>query len=190
MKVISDDIIIERRQTTTSKAELEDLYVPFKLPSKDSILERIQKEHPKLVEAVNQLWSDDDGSVNLSKLGPRKPLIHLISCKISAEPNITIVVTDNLRKCCPIKTSASDSKYSNYDRFSGHLMHLKDHQVLAIRRGGQQKLVKISYDIDGTKMEGCIKYHLLQGNLAPMQLNKRQDLLKEAIHDAWTCLLR
>lgn len=190
MKIISDEAIIERVQTTTSKAELEDLYAPFRPPSKGSILERTQKEHPKLAEAVNQLWSDDDGSVNLSKLGPREPLIHLISSKICAEPQIMVAATDELRRYCRIKTSASDSKYQHYDKFSGHLVHLKDHQVLAIRRGVQQKLVKMSYEIDGDKMERCIKYHLRQGNLAPIQLNRRQDLLKEAVHDAWTRILR
>jgi uncharacterized protein len=66
---------------------------------------------------------------------------------------------------------------------------LKDHQVLAIRRGVQQKVVKMSFDIDGSKMEGCIQYHLRQ-NLAPTQLLQRRDLLTEAIHDAWTRLLR
>jgi len=101
-----------------------------------------------------------------------------------------MVVTEELQKYCRIKTSTSDPKYKNYDGFSGHLRHLKDHQVLAIRRGAQQKLVKMTYDIDGLKMEGCMKYSLRQGNLVPTQLTRRQDLLNEGIHDAWTRLLR
>ena len=188
MGVISDENIIARIQTSTSKAELEDLYTPFKPPSKGSILERIQKEHPELVVAVDQLWSNRDSSVDSSKLRPREPLVQLLSTKIASEPKISMVVMDELRKHCRAKTTSSDPKYENYDDFSGHLAYLKDHQVLAIRRGVQNKMVKMSYDIDGEKMEGCIKYHLRSSRLAPAHL--KQNLLNDAIHDAWTRLLR
>ena len=48
----TDPTIVERIQTTTSKAELEDLYAPLKPPSKGSILHRIQSEYPQLVETL------------------------------------------------------------------------------------------------------------------------------------------
>jgi len=198
MKVaISDKNILERIQTSTSKTELEDFYAPFKPPSKGSILERIQKEYPELVESVDQLWSNEKGTtINLSKLSPREPLVQLLSSKIASEPKITLAVLEELRKHCRIKSSVTKSsdddlkKYSNYDNFSNYLMYLKDHQVLALRRGIKQKVIKLSYDIDGSKMESSIKYHLRQENIIPVQLIKRQDLLKEAIHDAWKRLLR
>jgi uncharacterized protein len=196
LQVISDEAIQERIQTSTSKTELDDLYAPFKPPAKGSILERIRESHPALVEAVDKLWSNDDKgaaspSVKLSKLGPHQELVQLLSTKIASEPKIALVVVEELRKHCRVKTTSADPKYRNYDNFSGHLAYLKDHQVLAIRRGVQQKLIKMSYEIDAGKMEGCILYHLRSQNLAPTELLfKRQDILTESIHDAWTRLLR
>lgn len=40
----NDSALLQRIQTSTSKSELQDLYAPYKPPSKGSILERIQKE--------------------------------------------------------------------------------------------------------------------------------------------------
>jgi uncharacterized protein len=176
-------------QTSTSKTELEDLYAPFKPPSKGSILERIQSEHPELVAQVDRLWSGDE-SIHLSQLKPRDALLHLLSTKIAAEPQIATIVSNELSKHCHVnvKTTSDDPKYRNYQDFSGHLQGLKDHQVLAIRRGTSQKAMKLAYDIDGDKMEGTIKYHLYQ--LLPKSITNKRDLFEEAIHDAWSRLLR
>jgi uncharacterized protein len=206
--------------TSTSKAELEDWYAPYKPPPKGSILQRIQTEHPQLVQAVDDLWAQNKptkGAANLpfSSLGPRDALLHLLGSKIAADPDIVSVVTDELQKHCRIhtkivvpsktkkkqeeqpKTSRSSSssasqteKYTHYDDYRGNLMYLKDHQVLAIRRGVNQKQLSISYDIDGTKMESCIAYHLRFKGLAPEALVRKRELFQEAIHDAWTRLLR
>jgi len=183
-----DPALVERIQTSTSKSELEDLYAPFKPPSKGSILERIQKEHPQLVEQVDKLWSGDS-SIQLSKLQPRDALLHLLSTKIAAEPKIMDVVLTEMQRHCRVKTSVIQddaNKYRNYADFAAPLIHLRDHQVLAIRRGVDQKAIKMSYDIDGAKMEACIKYHLFK--IIPSELKTR--LLDEAVHDAWTRLLR
>eukprot|EP00980_Cylindrotheca_fusiformis_P012959 scaffold3236_cov66-Cylindrotheca_fusiformis.AAC.25 len=214
------DSIRQQILTSFSKTELEDLYAPFKPPSKGSILDRITSEHPDLVNAIDQLWNDEErsSSISLSKLVssnkyPRDSVIHLLGTKIASEPKIALVVADELNKHCRIKTTAiapaaastekdkkkekdHDTTYKNYHDFSGHAKYLKDHQVLAIRRGVGQKAIKMAFEIDGTKMEGCIRYHLYHGssnsntNSCLMQLKKRPDLLDEAIHDAWTRLLR
>lgn len=218
LEQIQQKTVRQQVLTSFSKTELEDLYAPFKPPSKGSILERIQTKHPDLVTAVDQLWNErQENNISLSKLSkeyPRDSLIHLLGTKIAAEPKIATVVAEELNKHCRIKTtivssassSSSSSKtknkkddtYQNYHDFSTHVRFLKDHQVLAIRRGARQKAIKMAYDMDGTKVEGCIRYHLLKSDdttkntsLAPDALkHKRQDLLKEAIHDAWTRLLR
>ena len=194
----ADDKVMELIQTTTNKVELDELYAPFKPPSKGSILERIQKEHPKLVEQVDELWKNSrDSSVfdgtDINKLKPRDAVVHLLSCKIAAEPHISMQVLEELQKHCRIKTSLSldDAKYRNYADFHGHLMSLRDHQVLAIRRGVNQKAVKLSYEIDGDKIEGIIQYHLSK-IISPQSslMKKGRALLREAIHDAWTRTLR
>lgn len=49
------DAVRRRILTSTSRAELEDLYAPFKPPAKGSLLERIREDHPALVEAVDEM---------------------------------------------------------------------------------------------------------------------------------------
>jgi uncharacterized protein len=187
-----DTSILFAIQTSTSKTELEDLYAPFKPPSKGSILERIQSEHPELVAQVDRLWNGDP-SIVVGTLKPHDAVLHLLSTKIAAEPKIASVVLKELARHCHvhIKTTTSDDpKYRNYQDFKGHLQGLKDHQVLAIRRGTSQKAMKMAYDIDGDKMEGTIKYHLYQILPKAAITNMKRDLLEEAVHDAWGRLLR
>ena len=54
-----------------------------------------------------------------------------------------------------LNKSISASKYSDaYGDFSAHATSLKGHQVLAIRRGVQKKVLKMSYDLDSEKVSG------------------------------------
>lgn len=194
-----DDSLKRRIQTSFSKSELEDLYAPYKPPSKGSILERIQKEHPQLVEQVDAVWS---GAMlpppNVKSLQPREALIHLLATKIAAEPQVVDVVMEELVKHCRVKSTTTstdkdddDNKYRSYSDFSAPLVRLRDHQVLAIRRGVQQKAIKMGYDVDGSKVMKTIKWQLRQLqpwiNTCGGTWNKVMD---EAVQDAWSRLLR
>lgn len=203
--------LLRRIQSSTSKHELEDLYAPYKPPSKGSIIERIQKEHPALVQAVDDLWTAaSNGSVNVvpaKSLQPRDAVVHLLGTKIAADPRVVDLVLDNLSKYCRIgvkqgnkdTTTAGDNdknKYQTYYDFSQHLASLRNYQVLAIRRGVDQKALKMSYDIDGDKMEGAIRWVVLN-TVLPEAVAKTwrtdygwRELASEAIHDAWSRLLR
>ena len=225
--------------TSTSKTELEDLYAPFKPPPKGSILERIQSQHPKLVDSIETLWKDKSCSKasltavvqNWSKLGPREAVVQVLGSKLAAEPQLTWWIMEELRKYCRVKTTVvakttkpksgdkkeakqkSTSKYSEaYGDFSAHTMSLKDHQVLAIRRGVQEKALKMTFEIDSEKMEKHLLWRLRSSNRSSDQTNSNSDgiksnaselvipiallryrpdsLLKEAVHDAWSRLLR
>jgi uncharacterized protein len=175
---------------------------------------------------------------NWSKLGPRDAVVQVLGSKIATEPEITWWMMDELRKYCRVKTTVvaakkkttaaanakkgklenksvgtSNSKYSEaYGDFSAHATSLKDHQVLAIRRGVQEKALKMAFDIDSDKMERHLLWRLRNSNnnynshtksnstdssagssmvLPTALLRHRPDsLLKEAIHDAWSRLLR
>ena len=193
-----DDDVMDLIRTTTLKADLDELYAPFKPPSKGTILERIKSEHPELVQQIDEIWlnsrksSEPDG-IDITKLKPRDAVVHLLSCRIAAEPIISMQVLEELQKHCRVKTSLllDDAKYRNYADFRGHLMSLRDHQVLAIRRGVDQGAIKLSYDIDGDKMEGTIQYHLSR-IFSPKSglITNGRNVLREAVHDAWTRTLR
>jgi uncharacterized protein len=176
---------------------------------------------------------------NWSKLGPREAVVQVLGSKIATEPEITWWVMEELRKYCRVKTTVvatkttaakakkgkpenntratkksvgTSSKYSEaYGDFSAHAMSLKDHQVLAIRRGVQEKALKMAFDIDSEKMERHLLWRLRNSNnrnshtesnstdfsagslmVLPTALLRHHpdSLLKEAIHDAWSRLLR
>jgi uncharacterized protein len=223
----NNDGVYRRVLTSTSKSELEDLYAPYKPPSKGSILERIQKDHPALVKQVDALWSNGNGAANnvsVQSLQPHDALVHLLATKIAGEPEIVHVIMGELERHCRVKTTVATAtttkattstakgdqkkpaksnnnndeqqqKYSNYEDFSGHLAYLKDHQVLAIRRGVNSKALKMGYEMDGTKMERSILYHLHRSVIAKSNNNmwkqkQWNNLLEESVHDAWTRLLR
>lgn len=220
--VTAPPLVVELIQTSTSKTQLEDLYAPFKPPSKGSILEQITKAHPALVEAVEQLWSGgghgNAPTPNPSQLEPREALVHLLASKIAGEPAILDLVLDELSKHCrvttslvqakakaaatssskskPARDSSSDQdKYRNYADFSNSLVYLKDHQVLAIRRGVDQKAVKMAFDVDADKMQGTMQWNL-QHRVLPPHVSRQlfsgpwRIVLQDAVHDAWTRLLR
>jgi uncharacterized protein len=187
--VVNDESLRRRIQTSTSKSELEDFYAPFKPSSKGSILERIQKEHPKLVEQVDGLWAGGEVP-SIKTLQPRDALVHLLATKIAGDANIVNVVMDELQKHCRVKTSTNDAKYRNYADFSCPLVHLRDHQVLAIRRGVSQKVLKMGYDIDGVKMIGCIRWKLNRTLPWSSSTFFWKRVVEDSVQDAWTRLLR
>ncbi len=218
---------------STSKSELEDLYAPFKPPPKGSVYERLQSEHPELVDSIEALWKEKDcnkpGCVKKwLKVAPREAVVQVLGTKIASEPQITWWMMESLKSHCRVKTTivaekktdekpkskktnskstaTQTNKYSEaYGDFSARVMYLKDHQVLAIRRGVQEKALKMSFDIDSGKTEGNLLWRLRKNNnsnesdqsssnnlvIPTVLLSYSNDSLKkEAMHDAWSRLLR
>ncbi|OEU10901.1 hypothetical protein FRACYDRAFT_246776 [Fragilariopsis cylindrus CCMP1102] len=101
--------------TSISKSELDDIYTPFKPVSKGSIIERIQKEYPELIQAIDAVWNNSDNNananVNINKwfqLGggtPREVIVQVLGTKIASEPHITWLALEELRKYCRIQTT-------------------------------------------------------------------------------------
>jgi uncharacterized protein len=234
------DIIL----TSISKSELDDIYTPFKPASKGSIIERIQTEYPKLIEAIDAVWNNDGNNANYANANaninkwfqldaPREVIVQVLGTKIASEPQVTWLALEELRKYCRIQTttviekpkkesksssaaaaasnkkssstSSNNNKYSEtYGDFSGHLSYLKDYQVLAIRRGVKEKALKMTYNIDSDKMEKYLFYCIRKssssgtgsgrgsGSIVPSSILRYDSgqLIKDAIHDAWTRLLK
>ena len=208
----NSNTLIRRIETSIDKVELEDLYAPYKPASKGSISDRIHKDHPNLVKTIDDLWNGHIGiDMKPKNLKPHEAVIHLLSSKIAGDPRIVDVVTDALTRHCRISTKKNkvvdnktnnnsvdqhQHKYAHYEDFSHSLTHLKDHQVLAIRRGVDQKVIKLSYDIDGDRMEGLIQ-RILLNQVLPKSTSESwrrdyawRELCTEVIHDSWTRLLR
>ncbi|KAL3924937.1 MAG: hypothetical protein SGARI_005937, partial [Bacillariaceae sp.] len=93
---------------STSKTELDDLYAPYKPPSKGSILERIQTDHPKLAQAVDDMWSGvlkDSSAWTKLHGAPKECLIQLLATKLAAEPEVSSLVLEEMRKYCRVQTT-------------------------------------------------------------------------------------
>ncbi|KAL3926533.1 MAG: hypothetical protein SGBAC_013439, partial [Bacillariaceae sp.] len=225
-----DQALAKRIMTSVSKSDLEELYAPYKPPHKGSVLQQIQEEHPKLVEGLEELWlsenhdnpsvSQDLAKINkLCKEYPKEAIISWLGSKIASEPMMGEIVWDQLqrygrlvtkptfpstlKKSGKFSSKAKDNAkvYETYHDFSVPLRSsIKDFQVLAIRRGVTQKALRMSYEIDGDKMESSLRYHLRQGAagkdsgsdyaLIPAWLKRKDNLLTDAVHDAWSRLLR
>ena len=187
----------ERIECSISKSELEDLYAPFKPPSKGSLEDRIAKEHPHLKAIVEEFWQQQQQSSRslVQKLKPREAVITLLASQISRDTVTTNALLEYVERYARIHATRAtegasmenDKKYSTYYDFSTTFPQIRDHQVLAIRRGVNQKALKLSFDIDAERTECKIRRSLLDEG-KPIQNSDR--LWRDAIQDAWSRLLR
>ena len=194
----NDDLVF-RVETSISKSELEDIFAPFKPPSKGSLEDRIRSEHPLLVDAVDELWVN---GITNKRISPRDAAVTLLGNRIA---NDVVVMDASMALCASfckvqVKQSATASssakgkkgkevkpdsnkdldKYKVYFDFESNFRFLRDHQVLAIRRGVNQKVLKLAFDIDNERAERVIG----------AVLSRKHALYGDAIHDAWSRLIR
>ena len=221
-------------ETSISKSELEDIYAPFKPPSKGSLEDRIRKDHPDLIPAVDELWAKGKTA---KKLVPRDAAVTLLANRIANYLPVMDAAMDYGSKNCRIrvkqqqsksqsqsqstvkttskskvsKTSAkkgsnpsdkkgtSDSdadKYRAYFDFDCRVNNLRDHQVLAIRRGGIQNVLKYGFEVDNQRAESIIARALSTSITRERERERERStkttykLFQDAIHDAWARLIR
>jgi len=161
---------IHRVETSYCKTELEDIiYAPFKPASKGSLEDRINEEYPKLVGAVDTLWNTK-AFKDISKLKPFDKAVILLANRIANDVEVVDALMDYSKRQCRVQvkqvkeekkkktsgsarsSSSSSTIYETYHDYNNKVYSLRNHQVLAIRRGVAQKQLKISFDID----EGCV----------------------------------
>ena len=210
-------MLLLRVETSISKAELEDIFAPFKPPSKGSLEDRIKAKHPHLVAAIDELWMTG-GTFNTSKEGhfvPRDAAITLLAnriandvavmdasmefcdarCKIqvtqaaAARTSVTTETNRKNGKDAKLVVAVGEmemelDKYKAYFDFESSFRYLRDHQVLAIRRGVNRKILKLGFDMDNDRAERII------GGVVRRKCKHQHPLYKDAIHDAWARLIR
>ena len=93
------------------------------------------------------------------------------------------VVSKSQSLVLPQKDSQQDDdKFQTYYDFDQAVNRLRDHQVLAIRRGVDKKALKLAFDIDNDRAESMVYSSLSHAT--------GHKLWKDAIHNAWSRLLR
>lgn len=198
-----DSLTQTRAETTISKIELEDMYV--KPPSKGSLEDRIQKEHPELIGVIDELWTHrmSDAGLDRDLVRRAKPMdkaVILLANRIASDVNVLDALVDYGKRKCGVtvkksssssktnknmgrKTSPSSSSFETYYDYKNRLSNLRDHQVLAIRRGVHQKALKLGFDIDDE-----LACRIIQQTAFTRKHNHQ--LYKDAQKDAWNRLLR
>ena len=198
------DELLFRAETSVSKRELEDIYSPFKPPSKGSLEDRIRSKHPELVEVMDEFWNTGNLSKKpIHKLGSRDDAVTLLGNRIANDVNVMDAVMRFCKHSCQIQVKKGSSnnsleskskkrkksgdnegidKYSNYYNFQRNLKFLQDHQALAIRRGVAAKALKLSFNLDTEKIEGIIR------RVIPIHVV--DSLCTDAIQDALSRLIR
>lgn len=192
-----DSDLAFRVETSTSKSELEDIYAPFKPPSKGSLEERIKEKHPELVTSIDTFWANGGDATKL-KLVPKDAAATLLANRIASHLPMMDDALQLTASCCRLKVSRASSaskvdeaqadKYKTYFEFDSSFAYLRDHQVLAIRRGVDQKVLKLSFEIDSSRAESVIRRSLVKSGV--LGEGKHHYLFKDAIHDAWSRLVR
>lgn len=187
-----DPATILRAQTSCSRTELNDLYAPFKPESKGSLEERIKLEHPKLVEQVDAFWENpsgtrlkrDDNTIVLLANRIAKHVESTDACQAFCDAYCSIEVKQASSKAKGQKDE-HDDKYQTYHDFDRPICHLRDHQVLAIRRGVDQKRLTMKFALDNDRAERAIRQALSDRMASP-----NIQMWLDSIHNCYTRLLR
>ena len=190
---------IHRVETSHSKTELEDIYLPFKPASKGSFEDRINEEYPKLVGNVDTLWNTKSFK-DISKLKPMDKAVTLLANRIANDVEVVDALMDFSKRQCRVevkqvkdtkkkktsgsaRSSSSSTTYETYHDYNNKVYSLRNHQALAIRRGVAQKQLKISFDIDEGRVDRIIEQTAFRSK-------QSHQLYIDARKDAWTRLLK
>ena len=197
--------IIHRVETSISKSELDDIYLPYKPPSKGSLEDRINDEYPQLVKLVDELWNNktllNDKKFNMKQLQPLDKATILLANRIAGDVTVMDNLLEYCRRYCRVQVKqanaasgdskkkkakgggSSSSSFETYYDYSNKVNSLRDHQVLAIRRGVDQKQLKLSFDIDEERIDRIIEQTVFS-------TKQNHPLYSNARKDAWSRLLK
>ena len=195
--MMTDDIA-KRLQDNWSITEIEDIYLPFK-----------QKKRTKATIAKEAGLEPLAKTIMSGKVDARRVAINYVNDKIESPEkaiegaqdiiaewvNESISARNAIRaqfenyaviSCKVAKGKEVDAdNYSNYFDKEYRLSSCPSHALLAMRRGEDEKLLKVSIDVDKEKAVARLERIFLKPN---NQIN--HDIISEAIVDAYKRLLK
>jgi len=188
-------------ETTLKSQELEDLYLPYKPKRKTRASVAIEKGLQPLAELILKQETEDKNIEEI--VGPfidEEKEVNTIeeaidgACDIIAEQiSEDIKIRNELRKIINktgIITSKSKSEEANqnyeaYEDYQEKVTNIPPHRILAMNRGEDEKMLKVSISVEQdfvlNKIEG---YYLKNGK------SIFTDFLKNAIKDSYSRLLQ
>lgn len=180
--------------------ELEDIYLPYK-PKRHT---RAQIAREQGLEPLADYLFLQRGSLNnlptplsaiLSKVGKQEALTgakDIIAEHISEDEGTRNVIRSEFQRFATItskviktkKDTDEAAKFSDYFEFSEPLKKCSSHRLLAIRRGENEGILRVSISADD---EGCIdklKRHYIHG------FGELQNLVSEAVEDSFKRMIK
>ncbi|RIV16690.1 helix-hairpin-helix domain-containing protein [Mycoplasmopsis gallopavonis] len=180
-------------KNVATKSELEALYEPFKVGKVTKASEAIKLGLEPLAKAI---FSNANPKFNLvleakKYLTENVPTVefaleqanYIIAQWISQDFEIRSAIKNNLLTYSQIKTEVkkntedSGEKFKNYYDYKIPLKYIKNHNVLAINRGVNQKILKLSFEYNSDYL-----VTLILKKVDKKRINKNNLLL--AIHDS------
>lgn len=216
--------------TTDSKARLDEIYAPHRPPSKGSLAERavaaFEASHGVTAvvasiyrrgdfRAYHKGRRRDDGGEDFDTA-----VVTLLAGELNKEPSLfeglvdeitrfgafaakEVKVTSKTYENNPKKAEAEKhrSALSTYFDYSAPVRFLRDHQVLALRRGSELKLFATSFSVDDDRAKNNLKNRLFYGHRQsnapplvdwrrPQQNTPESDLIDRSVADVYSRLMK
>ena len=188
----------EKIENCENSTELEDIYLPFKPKkktrasvAKEKGLEPLaviimNQRETKLQQKAEEFVNDQVPGIKDALQGARDIIAEWISENQEARNIVrrffsrSAVITSKLVK----GKEQEGIKYSDYYEFSEPLNRCPSHRMLAMRRGEQEDILRISIDIEEEKVMETLTRKFVQGNL---EVSKQ---METAVKDSYKRLLQ
>ncbi len=196
---LTDDLR-QRIADTWNATELEDIYMPFKphrrtkaqvareqgLEPLAAIIMQQREQNPKGVAArfVKNGVTDEEMALK----GAKDIIAERISEDEGSRRSVRSVfrreATISSRVVAKMKEEEKSQKFSDYFFFSEELRHCSSHRLLAMRRGEDEGVLRVSITVDDDTCIDKLKRYYVHGH------GLCQTLMGEAVEDSYKRLIR
>ncbi len=186
-----------RFEAIESKTELEDLYLPYKPKRRTraqmarekgleplAVAMRLQRERQSPSDYAKQFLSTEVTDVAAALSGARD----ILAEDIAETARVREIAREALWRQGRIaagkaKNAPEVSKFQDYYDFSEAISRIPSHRYLALRRGENEKVLKLSIEIDSAPLLDRL------ANWLRIERNSWGDQVNEALNDCWKRLL-
>jgi len=195
---LTEELEIAIRDASTM-AELEDIYLPYKPKRKTRVSIAKEKELEPLakiifsqryddVEEKAQSFVDTEKGVNTVEeaiQGACDIIAEWVNEHIYARKRIRTLFQRESLICSKVAKGKEEegANYRNYFDFSELLLKSPSHRILAMFRGENESLLRLSVEVDEEKARNILETIFVKGN------NASSELVKKAIKDSCKRLL-
>ena len=182
-------------------AEAEDLYRPYKQKRRTRATVAKEKGLEPLALAIFAQTGEDPAALAADYIDPEKGVETLedalagasdiIAEMISDDADIRKALRQKMERQAIITVSAVDpekeSVYELYYQFSTPISRLQNHQILAINRGENEKMLSVSVDVDEEMILGYLESQIIRKSIFEDNFSSISILISFTISSSRTC---